>query len=897
MITKKVQKTDKAQSLRSYTYSVVNYVVNPDTAPDPETGVVNKGEKCVAIYTNCLYEKDTVGMVDEIVDNAQARDAESGSQSLVHRIWSLPPNERMSEQRFIDAINDGMRDLGYTEAHQYIIAIHNDTDNLHAHVVSNRYNTMTGELLEEGSGWDELECRRACVRIEKKYGLRPEPGSRFVATGQTEKVSHVNPFTGEQVERERPCIEQVRKEKPVPDLRDRARWMELKSGLKSNQRVMQEIFTELRPQLSSKMNFGQVYRVLAESGVQAEAVKHGSNYYLTYSLDGVHWEKPSEIHRDFSAERLAEITGSGFRKPRAELAEVAEEARKKFEVHMTDDTTKRMVYSKEQTAALRTIPLTEVRQAFDLPDTDNKKVRNSVDALVYQKGMTYADAVDALAQRFPGVLSGESLVNTIDSDTITRRLELAGVPESLRRTGSDALKQLDAFGAERFHIYGNAPDRNFTSAGISPEGWTKEEVLQNLGYLAKLNMSGGHIYIDPQYGDNKIKIPVDDVQQGFISRYRPSMVLNTSKEKQQAHYVIDRKYEKEFYDTLTENINYRWGDPKIKTADHDSRLAGFTNRKPAHADEQGRFPFVKVEQSTPVRCTDFERYVDEQYVLWKQGKLKPLDPTKAARKLSTDADRTQAMEALTYQSLPPALTNRTLAYQARLLQQYGADIDRSRADFMTADFLYRSNVTTNQAYSFMKEYALQDGELVTRKHQDGTAYRVRKNVTDADRDRHARRTAINAYFNKGHDQKAPVAPLPDLVASRPVSEPGDRWKQEQSRATPAPMMPAPVIDPGTQIREIERQDTEAARVKAEQEAKAAADAAAREDERQRQDLEAARAAEAKAKAEQHAAWLKTPEGQERQREMMRQAEADREAARRAAEHRHTPPSGGHGPRI
>lgn len=837
MISKKVQKTDKGQSLRAYVYSVVAYISNPDSEPNPETGEINKGEKCVAVQTNCLYDNDVKGMVNEMVDCVHGQDMESGSQPIVHRIISFPEGERPTEQQCFDMAHSLMRDLGYDESHQYVIAVHNDTDNLHMHIVSNRYSTIDGKLLEEGKGWDELECRRACVRCEKQYGLQPEPGSRFIATNATETVPHTNPFTGEVSERQRPCIEQVRKSKVVPEVRDRARWAELKTGLKSQQRVMQEIFAEVRPQLNNKLNFGQFYKLMAENGVQCELVKHGKNHYLTYSIDGQNWEKPSDIHRDFSSQELEKILGSTVRKPKDKLTEIAEEARKVDEVHMTDETTKKMTYSKEQIAALRTIPVDEVRQAFDLPpDTNNKKVRNAVDVLVHQNGMQYADAVQTLAERYPGVVSGDALVNTIDTDTIKRRLDLAGVPDTLKRTGADVLRQLDAFGAERFHIYGNAPDRNFTSASNTPDGWSKEEVLRNLPFLAKMNMDGGHIYIDPQYGDSKIKIPVDDVQQGFIDNYRPSMALNTSREKQQAHYVIDRKYEKEFYDVLTENINARWGDPKIRTADHDSRLAGFSNRKPAYEDENGKYPFVKVQQSTPIRCHEFEKYVDEQYVLYKQGKLKPLSREKDISRLSTQTERDNAMQQMQERTVPPYLTNQAIAHQSKIRQQYGQQLDRSKADYMTADYLYRLGATPEQTYSFLRHNALQDDELVARRHTDGSEYKVRKNVSQAHQERHARRTAINAYFEKGHAAQAqqPPAPLPDLtqaVQDAGHMAPSNRWEREQQAAVSVPTAPRPA--PRVQTRNAE-QAMQEQREHAEQEAKAKAAAKAKAVEEQRQ---------------------------------------------------------------
>jgi hypothetical protein len=831
MVHKKIQKSIKGQSVGGYVKAVVKYILNPESEPDPETGLVKKGERCVASETHGMYENDVDGLIDEMADNAREKIRTNESQPVVHRVISFQTGERPSQETIFAIGRQFMRDLGYDESHQYVMGIHDNTDNLHLHIVSNRYSTYDGKLLEEGHGWDKLEGRRACVRLEKEYGLGTEPGSQFVATEEKEIVREKNPFTGKITERERYCIIQERPPKTVPALRDRVQWHEFRTGLKSHQSMLQEIFTEIRPQLNESLKFGHYYKLLAERGVQCELVKHGNNHYLTYSLDGQKWEKPTDIHRDFTSKSLEKILGSRVRKPKEVLNAIVNEARQRIDnelnTPLTDEATKQMVYSKNQVNALRLIPLEDVQKAFDIQSLkpENKKVKNAVDAMMYQKKMTYPEAVDALAQRFPEIISGKGLVNDIDQIGIKKRLDLAGVPDTLRRSGADVLKQLDAWGCDKFFVYGNAPDRNFSSATNAPEGWTKEDVLKNLAFLAKMNLDGGHIYVDPQHDSQKIKIPVDDVKQAFIEKYRPSMTLATSREKQQAHYVIDRKYEKEFYDILTENINDEWGDPKIKTADHDSRLAGMTNRKKHYADAEGNFPFVKVIQSTPVRCTDFEKYVDDQYELYIHGKLKRLN-SGSCSSLSSQSDRNKAMEDIEENTMSPKLTNEAIIFQEKFQKNYGQNIDRSRADFATADFLYRRNATPGQVYAFLKRNALQNDDLVTRKHSNGTKYDTKKNVSEAAKDRHARRTAINAIFDKGHAVKTATAKFPSIKKIRIQMLdrlPGTSWGREQA----AKKQVAHFADPNLQNKRAEQltKEQEARRKAAEQAAAKAAAAA------------------------------------------------------------------------
>ena len=83
-------------------------------------------------------------------------------------------------------------------------------------------------------------------------------------------------------------------------------------------------------------------------------------------------------------DNLEKFLGKRFRHARGNVQEIADNARTHMEARLTKETEFKTVYSKEQIAALRTIPVSEVRQAFGLPESDSKKIRNAVDVLVYQ---------------------------------------------------------------------------------------------------------------------------------------------------------------------------------------------------------------------------------------------------------------------------------------------------------------------------------------------------------------------------------------------------------------------------------------------------------------------------------------------------------------------------------
>ena len=92
---------------------------------------------------------------------------------VYHYILSWPEHERPSTQDIFSAARETLKALGMEE-HQYIIAIHANTDNLHAHIEVNRVHPKT--FRPQYLNWDHATLHEAARHIEIKYGWHHDNG-------------------------------------------------------------------------------------------------------------------------------------------------------------------------------------------------------------------------------------------------------------------------------------------------------------------------------------------------------------------------------------------------------------------------------------------------------------------------------------------------------------------------------------------------------------------------------------------------------------------------------------------------------------------------------------------------------------------------------------------------
>lgn len=331
MIAKRIDRTDKG-NLKIYIKNLMEYISKPH----------NKYliEKCV-LYNNVNFCHDDVkSQIDELHDNVVSTVARYGNNPISHWVISFDKTDNVKKDNVKDIVQIFLQDLGYSE-HQYVYGVHADTNNFHIHIATNRVGLETDKLLREGKGWHKKESRKSCCRIEKKYGFLLHDNSKTFAIDDLETFTVKSEYTGEIITRERAIVLNKPKSEITKEiLKNGAYWYEMRTGLKSQQRVLQEILSTIYDKISTHNKFGDVYNLLAKKGVTTSVVMHGNRPYLTFSLDGINFEKASNVCANFTAENIAKLTGSTYRKPRASTLKTANRIRKLLLSQTVEDASK-----------------------------------------------------------------------------------------------------------------------------------------------------------------------------------------------------------------------------------------------------------------------------------------------------------------------------------------------------------------------------------------------------------------------------------------------------------------------------------------------------------------------------------------------------------------------------
>lgn len=118
--------------------------------------------------------------------SAVARQNYRVGDPVYHYILSWPEGERPDTQDIFKAARHTLKALGMLE-HQYIIAIHANTDNLHAHVEVNRVHPRTFKA--EVLNWDHDKLHRAARECEIEFGWTHDSGIYEVV--EVDGVKHV----------------------------------------------------------------------------------------------------------------------------------------------------------------------------------------------------------------------------------------------------------------------------------------------------------------------------------------------------------------------------------------------------------------------------------------------------------------------------------------------------------------------------------------------------------------------------------------------------------------------------------------------------------------------------------------------------------------------------------
>ena len=316
----KLAKRDAGQSNGTYSKSLLEYI---------STAMV--ASKSVSGHTKTMVEKCAYFNVHGCLTtsiNSQAREFgmcadgahKCAENVLRHYVISWPKGVKVSGEQAEITARMFLEDLGYDiKTAQFAVGLHVNTDNNHIHILANRQDPESGKLVREGGGWWVREGLKALAKIEYTFNWKPEKHSLYKWNPDTQTA------------------DKIRKPKSKDDrVSDRARRMELESGVKSQERILKELCCKIRDMISAipieKRSWADTHRAFAQVGILYERAENKQG--ATVTLDGQTYRAASSIADDFSLKMMEKLIGSSYRSPPKKEAEAMkqamDEARKKI---------------------------------------------------------------------------------------------------------------------------------------------------------------------------------------------------------------------------------------------------------------------------------------------------------------------------------------------------------------------------------------------------------------------------------------------------------------------------------------------------------------------------------------------------------------------------------------
>lgn len=189
-----------------------------------------------------------------------------------------------------------------------------------------------------------------------------------------------------------------------------------------------------------------------------------------------------------------------------------------------------------------------------------------------------------------------------ESDGVPASQKTGGVDMQKDLTSIQVRKQLDSMrGCESFEI----GIRDGRSGKMQNFETDRAGVLASVTRLKRENAKGDDIYIRPSPKESHPYVLLDDVGIGTIRQMEqdglaPAAEVETSPMNYQVLLRLPESLHRADRKAVERLLVERYG-ADLGSADggHYMRLSGFTNRKPAHVQDSGRFPFVKLSARRP----------------------------------------------------------------------------------------------------------------------------------------------------------------------------------------------------------------------------------------------------------------------------------------------------------
>lgn len=136
------------------------------------------GEKVLAAGSRNLKGTDLATWQAQMI--ATALRCPSSKNPIEHIVISWQRDEQPTIEQIEEAVAIAVEVLGCAK-NQVVWGAHQNTENIHVHLVINRVDPVTGTMTQLGDGWDKDRLAQARAVIEARQGWRSEKDAKYVA--------------------------------------------------------------------------------------------------------------------------------------------------------------------------------------------------------------------------------------------------------------------------------------------------------------------------------------------------------------------------------------------------------------------------------------------------------------------------------------------------------------------------------------------------------------------------------------------------------------------------------------------------------------------------------------------------------------------------------------------
>ncbi|APV40800.1 relaxase [Pseudomonas frederiksbergensis] len=250
--------------------SLCSYINSLRSGPDPETGEIITG--AVSVQTNCLSVRTAwIEMWGASVHSTRTKDP------VMHLVLSWASHENPTDKQAFDAGQFALNAIGLEE-HQYLSAVHRDTDNVHLHVMVNKVHPerrkvprMSYTKFALDKAMRQIEIDQGWSHTNGPFAVKEVEGKKTIDWAHASRAERLKAREGKRA-----------------DLPEKARQFEIHTGNESlsayaRGKPKKDASNLLR---SDKASWQGLHSVLAANGLELRPANDRNNaFYVASMLD------------------------------------------------------------------------------------------------------------------------------------------------------------------------------------------------------------------------------------------------------------------------------------------------------------------------------------------------------------------------------------------------------------------------------------------------------------------------------------------------------------------------------------------------------------------------------------------------------------------------------------